>query len=137
MWSEYLRGPSLGLEEKGREVKLRLRKAARRPLAPGRRILVSLGARLCIRIPTYVVLVVHCMGHASVPASWLGQHSRKQAVFWDAGGSTRGSTLVRVRVRTYAARELRFSGMIPSQRLKGRLLRIVLTLVRTDDDCVR
>ena len=101
------------------------------------RTVPCLGARLCIRIPTYVVLVVHCMGHASVPASWLGQHSRKQAVFWDVGGSTRGSMLVRVRVRTYAARELRFSGMIPSQRLKGRLLRIVLTLVRTDDDCVR
>ncbi len=38
----------------------------------------------------------------------------KLAVFWAAGGSTRGITLVRVRVRTYAARELRsFSGMLP------------------------
>ena len=46
------------------------------------RTVPCLGARLCIRIPTYVVLVVHCMGHANVPASWLGQHSRKLPVLW-------------------------------------------------------
>jgi len=39
--------------------------------------------------------------------------------------------VVRVRVRVYAARELRFSDMIPSQ---GRLRVIVLTLVRTNND---
>ena len=59
--------------------------------------------------------------------------TRERAVFWIAGRSTR-VVLVRIRVRVYAARELRFSGMIPSQRLKGRSSGIVLTLVRTDND---
>ena len=37
-----------------------------------------------------------------------GDGTYKLAVFWAAGGSTRGSMLVRVRVGTYAARDLRF-----------------------------
>ena len=48
-----------------------------------------------------------------------------------------GEYVVRVGVRAYVAKEMRFCGMIPGQRLKGRLRRIMLTLVRTNDDCVR
>jgi len=43
-------------------------------------------------------------GNKQVPGHVLT--SRKQAVFWVARDHTRGSTLVRVRVRTYAAKEL-------------------------------
>ena len=42
----------------------------------------------------------------------------KTCSFWVAGGSTRGSTLVRVRVRTYTSRELRFSGLYPTRVIK-------------------
>ena len=45
-----------------------------------------------------------------------------------------GEYVGRVRERVYATRELRFLGMIPSQRRKRRSVRIILTLVRTYDD---
>ena len=53
----------------------------------------------------------HNPQQASLYKTLTGDHAKKLAVFWFPVGSTRGSTLVRVRVRTYAARELRFSGM--------------------------
>ena len=64
-----------------------------------------------------IVVLVRCLvEQESQPAGWV--QSRKLAVFWAAGGSTRGSTLVRVRVRTYAARELRFSGLYPARVIR-------------------
>jgi hypothetical protein len=74
--------------------------------------------RRCTYVHTRTLpIVVAVSWGARVPASGLGQ-SRKLAVFWAAGGSTRGSTLVRVRVRTYAARELRFSEL-PTSSLRA------------------
>ncbi len=70
---------------------------------------------------------------ASVPTSWLGGIPENLQFFGLREGVL-GEYVVRVRVRAYATIELRFSGLIPSQRLNGRLLRILLTLVRTDDD---
>ena len=45
-----------------------------------------------------------------------------------------GECVVELRIRAYADKELRFYSMIPSHRLKGRWLMIVITLVRTDND---
>ena len=84
------------------------------------RTVPCLGARLCIRIPTYVVLVVHCMGHASVPASWLGQHSRKPQIS--------------ACVRSYSGRTYRTNPSTPSRSPENRLFsgmrEVVLGLVR-------
>jgi hypothetical protein len=78
-------------------------------------------------------IVVGALHGASVPTSWLGgiPENLQFSGLWEV---LLGEYVVRVRVRAYAARELRFFGLIPSQRLNGGLLRIVLTLVRTHDD---
>ena len=72
--------------------------------------------------------------HVSQP-SWLGQ-SRKLAVFWTAGGSTRGVRSTSTSTNVRSQRTAVFWHAL-SQRLRDAGLRIVLTLVRTDDVCVR
>ncbi len=66
-----------------------------------------------------------------------GLGSLENLQFSDVREGVLEECLVRVRVRTYATREMRFYGMIPGQRPKGRLRRIVLTLVCTGNDYVR
>ena len=94
--------------------------------------------------------------HASVPAAaWGGIPENLQFSGLRAGvlGGVRyykyeyfsglregvlGEYVVQVRVRTCATRELRFSGMLPASVLETKVgLRVVLTLVRTNDVCVR
>ena len=65
-----------------------------------------------------------------------GGQLRKLAVFWTAGGSTRGVRSTSTSTNVHNQRTAVF-WHIPSQRLRDAWLRIVLTLVRTDDVCVR
>ena len=98
-------------------------------------VLCRLCARLCIRYLPIGIGEVHGMDmHASQP-SWLGQ-SRKLAVLWTAGGSTRG---VRITSTSTNVRNQRIAVLwhAPSHRLRDARLRIVLILVHTNDVCVR
>ena len=89
-------------------------------LQPARRLswLASERAHLCISLLIQSRLVrclIACV-HQSVPtAGWGGILEHLQ--FYGMREGVLGEFVVRARVRAYAAKELRFSGMIPSQRL--------------------
>jgi hypothetical protein len=112
-------------------------RAPRRPLhQPRRRVLLSLRARLCIR---YLPMWYWCgalHGMLCMRPSLAGWGSPEN---WQFSGLREGVLgLVRYVRPEYERTQAEICGFLAclSQRLRDAVLRIVLTLVRTDDDCV-
>ncbi len=104
-------------------------------LQPARRMswLASERARMCLSLPTQSGLVrcpIACV-HASVPTAGWGGIPSKLAVS-GLRGIVLGLVRSTSRVRTYATKKRRFSGMIPSQRLKGRFRGLCSLSFRTN-----
>ena len=112
-------------------------RAPRRPLdQPRRRFLMSLGARLCIRYLPIGIGAVHGIAWLCMRPSLAGWGSPEN---WQFSGLREGVLgLVRYVRPEYERTQAEICGFLAclSQRLRDAVLRIVLTLVRTDDDCV-